>query len=136
MSQENVEIALKVIDALNGRDEEAFVECLGPDVQWEENTPIYAGLSRVYRGTAEARAWFNEVIVEFWDAFHFESEETTEGPGGRVLLGGLITARGKGSGVETELRVWGVVWVAEGAITRRQIFLDRDEALEAAGLRE
>jgi ketosteroid isomerase-like protein len=38
--------------------------------------------------------------------------------------------------VETEVRGWFVLWIADGKITRRQVFLDRDEALEAAGLRE
>jgi hypothetical protein len=48
----------------------------------------------------------------------------------------LITARGRGSGVETELRLWGVFWVADGLITRGQVFPDRHQALEAAGLSE
>jgi len=48
----------------------------------------------------------------------------------------FVTARGKGSGVETQVRGWQVCWFADGMITRRKIFLDRDEALQAAGLRE
>jgi hypothetical protein len=50
--------------------------------------------------------------------------------------GGLLTTRGKGSGVETQVRLWYVVWITNGKVTRRQVFLDRDEALEAAGLSE
>ena len=136
MSQENVELALKVTDALSRRDEEAFLACLSPDVQWEENTPIYAGLRHVYRGREGARVWFNEALMEFWDALQAEVEETIEGSDDRVVVGALVTTRGKGSGAQTELHVWAVVWVADGQITRRQIFLDRDEALEAAGFSE
>jgi len=33
-------------------------------------------------------------------------------------------------------RAWEVIWFAEGLVTRRQVFWTRDEALEAAGLRE
>jgi hypothetical protein len=68
--------------------------------------------------------------------FHFDVEEITEGSGGRVLLGGLGTGRGKGSGVETEARTWYVLWVEDGEVARRKLFWARDEALEAAGLRE
>ena len=136
MSQENVKLALKVTEAISRRDEEAFLACLSPDVQWEENTPIYAGLRRVYRGPEGARAWFNEALLEFWDALQAEVEETIEGPDDRVVVGALVRTRGKGSGAQTELRLWAVVWVADGLIARRQIFRDRDEALEAAGLSE
>jgi hypothetical protein len=47
-----------------------------------------------------------------------------------------MTARGKASGAETQIRGWFVLWVTGGKITRRQVFLDREEALEAAGLSE
>jgi hypothetical protein len=46
------------------------------------------------------------------------------------------TTRGKGSGPETQVHGWTVIWIADGEVTRRQIFLDRDQAREAAGLRE
>jgi hypothetical protein len=51
-------------------------------------------------------------------------------------LGGLLTARGKDTGVETQQYFWSVAWITDGKVTRRQVFLDRAEALEAAGLRE
>jgi hypothetical protein len=38
--------------------------------------------------------------------------------------------------VETEVRGWQLLWLAEGKITRRQLFGDRNEAFEAAGLSE
>jgi hypothetical protein len=31
---------------------------------------------------------------------------------------------------------WAVFWLEDGLITRRQVFWTRDEAFEAAGLRE
>jgi hypothetical protein len=54
----------------------------------------------------------------------------------RVFLAIVLTARGRGSGVPFEMPAWEVVWFAEGLVTRRQVFWTRDEALEAAGLRE
>jgi hypothetical protein len=38
--------------------------------------------------------------------------------------------------VETKVRGWSVVRITNGKVTRRQVFLDRADALEAAGLRE
>jgi hypothetical protein len=74
--------------------------------------------------------------VEPWESAHFEVEELTEAADDRVFLGGRLTTRGKASGVETQIRGWSVVWIANGKVTRRQVFLDRNEALAAAGLRE
>jgi hypothetical protein len=54
-----------------------------------------------------------------------------------VFFALLLTGRGKGSGVEApELRVWSVTWFADGKATKRKVFRERAEALEAAGLRE
>jgi ketosteroid isomerase-like protein len=105
MSQENVEVALAAVDAANRRDADAFVACLSPDVEWEENGDI-PGARVIYRGRAEVREWFEEVLMAPWERFHIEVEEITEAGGGGVFSGLLITARGRGSGVETELRFW------------------------------
>jgi ketosteroid isomerase-like protein len=136
MSQENAEVVRKAADAVNGRDPEAFVACVSPDVEWEESGDVLPGLRGVHRGRAEARKWFEEAVLELWESLHSEEEEITEASGGLVFVQSLVTARGRASGVETELRVWQVFWLADGAIARRQVFWTRDEALEVAGLPE
>jgi steroid delta-isomerase-like uncharacterized protein len=132
MSQENAEIAVQQIEALNRRDVDAFLALVSPDVEWEDAI-FWSEVARNYRGRAELREWFNRVL-EPWESFHIEIDEITESADDRVLTGGILTTRGKGSGVETQLRGWFVFWIANGKITRRQVFLDRDKALEAAGL--
>ena len=82
------------------------------------------------------RKWFEEAILEPWESFHFEIEEITEASDDRVFAQAFATARGRASGVETELRLWQVFWVADGKVERRQVFWTREEALEAAGLRD
>jgi ketosteroid isomerase-like protein len=135
MSEENVEVVREAVDAVNRGDPDAFIACLHPDVDWED-TEGFPGLRTVYSGRAEVRAWFEEAFLGIWEDFHFAIEEITEASDGRVLLGVLATARGKGSGVETQARGWNVCWFADGKIARRRLFWARDEALEAAGLSE
>ncbi len=65
-----------------------------------------------------------------------EVEEIIEVGDDRVLAGGLLTARGRKSGVETQVHGWSVFWIAGGKITRRRVFLDRADAIEVAGLEE
>jgi ketosteroid isomerase-like protein len=134
MSQENVELALRTLDAFNRQDFDAFVALLSPDVVWEEN-PELPGLREVYRGRAEVREWM-VAVLEVVENLHIEVEEVTELGDDRVFTETVLTARGKGSGVPVELRFWMVLWFAESKITRRQVSWTRDQALEAAGLRE
>ena len=134
MSQENVEIAQENIAAFNRHEIDAFLALLHPDVEWEDSNG-FPDLQGVYRGRAGARKWW-ERFLDAWESFHAEVEEVTEGTDGRVLLQVVGIARGRASGVETELRTWFVLWIAGGMITKRQIFWSRAEALESAGLRE
>jgi ketosteroid isomerase-like protein len=133
MSPENVEVVLKGVQAINRQDADAFVALFSPDVEWEDAI-FWSGVARTYRGRAELREWFNAVL-EPWEGFHCEVDEITEAADDRVFLGLLLTTRGKGSGVETQLRFWSVFWAADGMITRRKVFRERAEALEAAGPR-
>jgi ketosteroid isomerase-like protein len=134
---EKVEVVLKGIVATNRRDADAFVACLHHDVEWQESGDSFPGLGGTYRGRAEVRAWFEEAFGSIWESSHTEAEEIIEASDERVLLGFLRTARGRASGVATNLRGWNVFWFANGKIAKRAgPFWDRTEALEAAGLRE
>jgi hypothetical protein len=75
-------------------------------------------------------------VLEPWESLHVEADEIAERSDGRVFSGLFLEGRGKGRGVETELRVWAVGWWANGKCTRRRVFRDRDEALGAAGMSE
>ena len=133
MSEENIDVILKAVEAVNRRDAEAFVAAVSPDVAWETN-PEMVGLGGIYQGRAGVREFFKDLFgLETWESIQVEVEEITEASDDRVLLGLLAKARGRGSGVPTEARLWQVLWFAEGLITRRQAFWTRQEALAAAG---
>ena len=135
MSQENVEVVWRGIEALNRRDVDAFVLTASPDVEWEDSV-FGRSMPGSTRGKRNFESGSNQVVVEPWESIHFEVEEITEVGDDRVFFGGLLTTRGKGSGVETQVHGWSVVWITNGKTTRRQVFLDRADALEAAGLSE
>jgi ketosteroid isomerase-like protein len=134
MSEENVEIVRQAIEAFNRRDLDAFLTFISTDAVLEEN-PDFPGLRDTYRGRAEVREWFDE-ILEVVETLHNEIVEVTELSHDRVFTENVVTGRGKGSGVPLELRYWAVYWVAGGKIARRQVSWDKGEALEAAGLSE
>jgi ketosteroid isomerase-like protein len=133
MSAENVEIVRTLIDAANRGDLDAWAGFLCPAVAWE-SLPL-VGFRDVYRGRAEAREWVEQLIEDF-EEVHLEIEEITALSDDRVFFGYTQIGRGRGSGLLGELRGWAILWLADGLITRRQVFWTGDEALEAAGLSE
>ena len=132
MSEENVEVVRKWIDAFNRGDLDAWLGFLSPEVVWESLPG--PGFRDVYRGRAEVREWI-EQLLEVFDS-HIEIDELTALSDDRVLSAYTIRGRGRGSGLPVERPSWDVLWLADGLITRRHGFSSRDEALEAAGLRE
>ena len=85
MSQENVEVILQGVEAINRRDADAFVALFSPSVEWEESGDVFPGLRGVHRGWAGVRKWFEEAIMELWESFHCGVEEITEASDGRVF---------------------------------------------------
>jgi steroid delta-isomerase-like uncharacterized protein len=134
MSEENVELVRALTEAANRVDIDGGAALLAPDVVWEENAEL-PGLKRVYRGRDEFRRWAEEML-EIFESPRQELNRITELSGNRVFTESVLTAHGKGSGVPAELRYWTLYWIKNGKIARRQVFWNRAEALEAAGLSE
>ena len=96
---------------------------------WSEPT-------RVYRGHEEVRGWFERALVEPWESFQWEVKEVIPAGEDRLVVGGFSAGRGRGSGAEVRVHGWLTLWITDGLITRRRVFRDRAEALEAAELSE
>jgi ketosteroid isomerase-like protein len=68
-----------------------------------------------------------------------EPETTVEeviGSGDHVVVIACFRGRGRGSGVTVAQRLYEVYTLRNGRVLRVDEFTDRDQALEAAGLRE
>src|SRR5262245_33241032 len=117
MSEENEEVVRAGVDALNRGDADAFVALMTPDVEWEEAGDVLPGLRGIYRGRAQVRKWFEE-LLEPWESFQIEIKVVSEvGDDDRVFLEFYLTARGRASGAATDLRGWAVSWHADGKVT-------------------
>ena len=124
----------EVLDAFNRRDLDGYLARISPDVEWDLREG-FLGVQDVYRGWAGVRKWWND-FLEAWERFDGEIDEMAEGKVGAVLVGINGKGRGSASGVKTELHFLFVIWVADRKVARLRMFQSRDEALEAAGLRE
>jgi ketosteroid isomerase-like protein len=129
MSQENVEVVRRCIEAFE-HDEEAWLATADPGLEWY---PIEEGhsLSRGHEAAIRVRrSW-----LENWEGHQIDVEEMNDG-GDSVVACLHLSGRGKMSGVEVDLRVYFHFKLRDGKIVYLYEYAERDEALEAAGLRE
>jgi ketosteroid isomerase-like protein len=135
MSQENVEAFKRFADANNRRDVEALLAELDADVEWQSAVlGSLGGEATVHRGHDGVR----EMLRDLYEAFsEFQvSFYDIRDLGDRVVAIGRWITRGGESGVETTPPLASIVDFKNGKAIRVRSYLDPNEALEAAGLRE
>jgi ketosteroid isomerase-like protein len=86
-----------------------------------------------YRAEA-ARTWLN-AWVESFDSLTLEASEFIDA-GDKVMVEFRQRGTPRGGSMPVELWTWSVNTYREGVLARIELFQSRDEALEAAGLRE
>jgi ketosteroid isomerase-like protein len=75
-------------------------------------------------------------MIDAWDPIPVDDAELIDAGPDKVLIHQRTDFRGRESGVEIEFEYWIVTTIRDGKIVRGQWFVDRAEALEAAGLSE
>ena len=130
MSQGNVEVATRAIEAFNETDVEAFVLLTTPDFEWSPSMVAIEGT--VFQGREGVKSYFRS-LTGAWERFHIHLGRFREGENVVVMLGRL-EGHGKGSGVPVDSSLGMVFDCRDGLICRIRGFLDHAEALKAAGL--
>jgi ketosteroid isomerase-like protein len=136
MSQENVEMFKRALDAGNRRDIDGLTRDLHAEAEW--HTVLASALTAeptVYRGLEGIREGLARDLLASFDEIHFQMSEIRD-LGNRVLAVGHMRARGLESGVDTESPWAFLVQFKNGKAIWVRAFLDPREALEAAGLKE
>ena len=131
MSQENLEIVKRALDAFSSGDADAFADLTTLDVEWKTGLGAIEG-GEIFHGRAGVEKYF-ERLSSAWDGFRFIPDEFRDRDD-VVLVLGRLEGRGRGGGVPVDSPV-GAVWdLREGKIWRLRAYLDRAEASEVAGL--
>jgi ketosteroid isomerase-like protein len=133
MSQENVELAHEVYRAFNRRDLDFVLGLFDPEV--EVHDPPEMPDSAVHRGIGAVRRDWERTFDSFED-FAIEIEECRDLGNDELLLFLRYRGRGRTSGAAVEASMAHVATIREGKLLRLRQFLDRQNALEAVGLRE
>ena len=132
MSEENVEIVRRVLEALDRRDLNSWLALSDEDA---EVVPSRDWPEPGVRGAEAAFDWYVQAFDSL-QSFRTANTEFIDAGADKVLLQYRTEVRGKGSGARVEFRRWCVITLRKGRALRAEWFTDHAEALEAAGLSE
>jgi SnoaL-like domain len=94
-----------------------------------------AAVESVYQGPEGIRRWWSDT-ADFDPGAQLHLDYLEAVGENRAFAFWRITGRGRASGVPVEVTGASIYTFVAGKIDRIDIFLDREEALEAVGLRE
>jgi ketosteroid isomerase-like protein len=133
MSQENVEIVRRGIDAFNAGDTDRFVDTWDRDCEFITVTGSRLDATP-YRGHEGIRRYRQEV-AETWSELRFDAERIVEGKDDDVVVAvGFLRGKGRGSGVLVEQRIGIVYELRERRIRCCRAYPEPGDALQAVGL--
>ena len=126
MSQENLELTRRAVQAFEDRDLDALLAVLDEEVQ---AFPILAGMEGGYHGHEGIRRWWDHLLGTFPD---FRAEVVELSDIGESTIA-VMRTRGHGAGSDTpvETTVWQVLRFRDGKCIRWRAYTSEREALDA-----
>ena len=131
MSEENVELVRRFIDAWSAHDRALMFELLHPDAVF--HSAITNVVGETFHGRDQILGVFDRWEEE-WSEIRWEVDELIDVDESRVVTFHKVIATGRASGIETVRELGGLIEIRDGRVISQWIYLDRNEALQAAGL--
>jgi ketosteroid isomerase-like protein len=130
MSQENVEAARQLLDAVGRRDLSRLLELTDPEIEWQS---FFALHGEDYHGHDGIRQYVSDIHEAFEDLRPLAGDLLDVG---EVVIGvGCVHYRGRKSGVETESAAGWMFGFRHGKVVRFRAFSEPEQSLAAVGLR-
>jgi ketosteroid isomerase-like protein len=130
MSRENVILVRAAVEAVDRGDWDAMLRDAAPSFELDLSRAV-GPVHGVY-GLDRVRSVLDDFAAS-WESLRFEAGELIDA-GDHVVVPWTMYARGR-DGIEVPSRVTWVWTVHDGAIARATMYQERDDALDAVGLR-
>jgi uncharacterized protein len=133
LSQDNVEVIRRAIEAFNSGDVEQMLALVDPALEWRPAFGAATDGGTAYTGHAGFREYWRGT-QDVWDHFHFSPERFVDDDENVVVIG-RGSGRAKGSGVEID-QPFAMLWkVRAGKVVFGQTFTDHGAASKPWGWR-
>ena len=133
MSQTNVELQRRAVEAFHARDTEAFIACLDPSVEYHSVMTVPGGA--VYHGHDGVRKYFRDFKDAWGDEFRVEPEAFFD-LGEHTLLFYRVRGLGQQSGANVAMPGAQVCRWRDGLMVYGKAYLHREDALRDLGVSE
>ncbi len=130
MAQRDVEVGQEFVDAVNHGDIDAALRIAHPDVVFE---PLRTATEGAFAGRDGLKRFLLDT-TETFEVFNVDLADVRD-CGNCVVAIGSIRIRGRGSKIDTEVLTASVSEYRDGLLWRYRDYGDKDQALEAAGLK-
>lgn len=131
MSQENVELVPRVLEAFNSEDVERVLALVHPDVE-VEISPEVSAEPDTYVGHEGMRRYFDS-FREAMEEIRFQADQVWDA-GASVVVALRLTARGRQTAIPVEQLSAGVWTIREGKVERIRAYASTAVALRSVGL--
>jgi ketosteroid isomerase-like protein len=133
MSQENVEIVLRIQEAVARGDVDGFLAEVHPDGEYRAAIQqAMEGDDGVIRGHEGLRRWLGD-LHDLYEELETQVLEVRD-VGDQVVIAFVVRGRGRGSGVTLEQPLAQVVTLEDGKAINVRDYFSADEAFEAVEL--
>jgi ketosteroid isomerase-like protein len=129
MSEDNVEVARQLLEAVSARDLSRVLELTDPDVEWHS---FFALQGEAYHGHGGVRQYVTDIHEAFED-LRPQVDDLLDG--GEVVIGiGSVHYRGRKSGVETDSAAGWMFRFRNGKVVGFRAFSEPEQRLKELGL--
>jgi hypothetical protein len=131
VSERNVELHRRAVEAYNARDTEAFISLCDSSIEVHS---VFAAIGgTVYHGHDGVRKWHRDLDEAWGDAFRVEPEAFFD-LGEHALMFSVLHGRGRESGVEVEMPNAQVATLRDDLIVYFKVYIHREDALSDLGV--
>jgi ketosteroid isomerase-like protein len=133
VSEQNVELHRRLIEAYNVRDTEALISLCDPQI--EVHSVFAAPGGADYHGHDGVRRWLQD-LEETWGAEFRVEPEAFFDLGDDTLMFSVLHGRGQQTGVDVPMANAQVARLRDGLIAYLKVYIHREDALTDLGVSE
>jgi ketosteroid isomerase-like protein len=133
VSEQNVELQRRFVEAFNARDIEAMVGLCDPHIEFHSAFAAVGGAS--YRGHAEMRRWHRDLEETWGREIRLEPEAYFD-LGDQILGFYSYHGRGHKSGAEVAMPAANITRWRDDRMIYTKVYMERDQALRDLGVSE